>query len=129
MNKFRYIADGYVYNVKEKMEESIDDEEFIKRFKPDHYEYTVWLVDTKTGETVDEWDSLDETYNEGQELSKNQAEKSLKEVLDDVNKEGKVTYWFYPNHWNKTSEQVKKENITNTKNKSSKKSIIVKSHK
>lgn len=88
--KPNYKVEGEVYNVRDYYEEfGIP----TKNIKPDWYEYRVRLVDKKTGRLIHEWDSKIETYNIGQELSKKEAENSLKEIITDV-KKGKASYWF-----------------------------------
>ena len=84
-------AIGEVYNVRERMTEeagvhgSWDD-------YPDWYEYEMFLYGPN-GEIVDEWDSLSETYNGVQRLSRETAERAVKEIVDDV-AAGKVEHWF-----------------------------------
>ena len=83
-------AFGEVYNVQERMTDagihgSWDD-------YPDWYEYDMFLLDSD-GDIVDSWDSLVETYNGVQRLSKETAESAVKEIVDDV-AAGKVEHWF-----------------------------------
>ena len=92
MKRSKYIFDGEVYNVKERMYEagvpmSEADE------NPDWYEYNATLLNRKTGQLVDEWDSLSETYNGVQRLTKAKAEASVAEIAKDV-KSGHADKWF-----------------------------------
>jgi len=94
--KWRWSADGEVYNVRERFQE--DTGEKGTHIPKKWYEYEVWLMDLKKhGKIIDAWDSHSETYLPGQELSKVTAERSLKEIMDDINKKHKdPKYWFSP---------------------------------
>lgn len=93
-SKGRYSADGRVFNVKEFYDEMGLDEEVVEATPEDWYEYEVWLIDKKTGDVVDEWSSLSETYLPGRELTEKRAEESLEEIMDDINVRGTP-----PSHW------------------------------
>jgi hypothetical protein len=67
-----YRVDGEIYRVADVM--ATDD--------PDWYEYTVTLF--HGAEVVASWDSLTETYNGLQRLTKEKAEKALQDVIDHV---------------------------------------------
>ena len=79
---------GEVYNVRERMEDAGVPGDWSK----DHWEYEVTLVD-RNGRELDSWDSLTETYNPGQELTKALAQRSFNEVVRDV-AAGDAKKWF-----------------------------------
>lgn len=88
------VADGEVYNVKEKVEELEHFDESISENIPDDwYEYEVWLIDKNSGEVITGWDSLIETYDGLHKLSEDSAQRSMLEVINDV-KKGKIKEWF-----------------------------------
>lgn len=87
----RHIADGEVYNIA-KFLRGIGHETVTA---PSWWhEYRVWLIDTKTGKTVADWDSYFETYDGTHKLRKGEARRAMMEVINDVNKKGKVEDWF-----------------------------------
>ncbi len=91
MKKQKLIAHGEVYNVREEM----TDENGVHGEwddYPDWYEYKMFLV-APGGEIISEWDSLTETYNGMQKLTRADCEKSVKEIVKDV-KAGKISHWF-----------------------------------
>lgn len=49
---------------------------------PDWYEYKVALLD-KNGEVIDMWDSIEETYNGVQKLTKQEAIDAVKDIIRD----------------------------------------------
>jgi hypothetical protein len=60
----------------------------------DWYEYEASLVCASCGIVVDEWDSLSETYNGMQRLTKKEATASFREIRKDIAKGGGPTDWF-----------------------------------
>jgi len=73
-----------------------------QRYKVDHnifsidsggYEYRVKLLDTKTKEIVDEWNSMFQCYNGSGHLTKENAEANVEQIVQDV-EDGKPELWF-----------------------------------
>ena len=93
--RWRWSADGRVYNVREWRKENFE-ESFGSKAPDWWHEYEVWLMDLKKdGRVIDEWDSQFETYIPGQELTEAKAKRSLEEVMDDINKKHiKPEHWF-----------------------------------
>lgn len=67
--------------------------EVIDDADDDWYEYQVKLVDVESGEVVDEYDSLTETYNKDDGLTEETAQEAVDEIREDV-EAGLEFYWF-----------------------------------
>ena len=81
MGRKKYRATFAVYNVAERMEENGVD---IHRDDPSWFEYEVDLLCGHCGEHVSSFDSLHETYNGVQRLSKAEAERAARELVGEV---------------------------------------------
>lgn len=86
-----WIVSGEIYNVREFFKKQLG-EEACQAIPSDWYEYRVTLLGPK-GEIIDEYDSLIESYNGFQTLSRDDASDSLKEIIEDCLK-GKIENWF-----------------------------------
>lgn len=75
----------------------------INKVAPDKhpyaYEYQVSLLeptdnkDVTDGTVVDEWHSINETYNGQKHLTQDSVEQTIEEIVSDV-RNGDVDYWF-----------------------------------
>jgi hypothetical protein len=86
--KSHYTAEGEVYQVSK--ERAVDSK---WQDDPDWYEYRVRLLRAADGACVTEWDSFDECYNGQQKLDREEAEKAVQTIVQDV-KDGKESDWF-----------------------------------
>lgn len=96
--KMKYTVDGEVYRVIDWLTEcGLAPDEFDGvDAGAKWFEYRLWLNDSR-GNTVDEWDSLPETYNGmiNQRLTKRGAERALASALADVrNEAAPLSDWF-----------------------------------
>lgn len=72
---------------------SVEQERGDKFYTPDWHEYQVTL--TKNGHYIDDWDSLQETYNGmvSQRLTRIDCENAIQDIIKDI-ESGNASNWF-----------------------------------